>query len=105
MLLKIKSYESVSSLSSDSARANQIADNEQEHLYDTVPLDNGDDEYVYIKPGRTGSSSSRDDLSAPGSIMPMSSHGHLSSQTSVTDPESPGRSSNYANINYFIQYV
>ncbi|XP_065364346.1 active breakpoint cluster region-related protein isoform X2 [Calliphora vicina] len=99
----IKSYESVSSLSSDSARANQMADNEQEHLYDTVPLDNGDDEYVYIKPGRTGSSSSRDDLSTPGSIIPMSSHGHLSSQTSVTDPESPGRSSNYANINYFIQ--
>ncbi|KAM7347620.1 rho GTPase activating protein at 1A isoform 3-T8 [Cochliomyia hominivorax] len=99
----IKSYESVSSLSSDSARANQMADNEQEHLYDTVPLDNGDDEYVYIKPGRTGSSSSRDDLSTPGSIIPMSSHGHLNSQTSVTDPESPGRSSNYANINYFIQ--
>ncbi|XP_037818380.1 uncharacterized protein LOC119608151 isoform X5 [Lucilia sericata] len=99
----IKSYESVSSLSSDSARANQMADNEQEHLYDTVPLDNGDDEYVYIKPGRTGSSSSRDDLSTPGSIIPMSTHGHLSSQTSVTDPESPGRSSNYANINYFIQ--
>ncbi|XP_058977626.1 active breakpoint cluster region-related protein isoform X2 [Musca domestica] len=98
----IKSYESVSSLSSESVRANQTGDSEQEHLYDTVPLDNGDDEYVYIKPGRTGSSSSRDDLSTPGSVVPMSSHAHLSSQASVTDPESPGRSSNYVNIDYFI---
>ncbi|XP_064536395.1 active breakpoint cluster region-related protein isoform X2 [Drosophila montana] len=96
---EIKSYESVSSLSSDSAKAAaQQADNEP--YYDSVPLDNGDGEYVFIKPGRTGSSSSRDDLSTPGSTLPMA---QLSSQTSVTDPESPGRTSNYVNIDYFIQ--
>ncbi|XP_030079402.1 active breakpoint cluster region-related protein isoform X2 [Drosophila hydei] len=94
----IKSYESVSSLSSDSAKAAQQTDNEP--YYDSVPLDNGDGEYVFIKPGRTGSSSSRDDLSTPGSTLPMA---QLSSQTSVTDPESPGRTSNYVNIDYFIQ--
>ncbi|XP_034473522.1 active breakpoint cluster region-related protein isoform X2 [Drosophila innubila] len=94
----IKSYESVSSLSSDSAKAAQQADNEP--YYDSVPLDNGDGEYVFIKPGRTGSSSSRDDLSTPGSTLPMA---QLSSQASVTDPESPGRTSNYVNIDYFIQ--
>lgn len=79
-----------------------MTDADQEHLYDTVPMDNGDDEYVYIKPGRTGSSSSRDDLSGPGGAMSSQPH-HLSSQTSVTDPESPGRTTNYVNINYFIQ--
>ncbi|XP_030567707.1 active breakpoint cluster region-related protein isoform X1 [Drosophila novamexicana] len=95
----IKSYESVSSLSSDSAKAAaQQADNEP--YYDSVPLDNGDGDYVFIKPGRTGSSSSRDDLSTPGSTLPMA---QLSSQTSVTDPESPGRTSNYVNIDYFLQ--
>ncbi|KAL7742511.1 hypothetical protein ACLKA6_013317 [Drosophila palustris] len=99
----IKSYESVSSLSSDSAKQAALdrqADNEP--YYDSVPLDNGngDGEYVFIKPGRTGSSSSRDDLSTPGSTLPMA---QLSSQASVTDPESPGRTSNYVNIDYFIQ--
>ncbi|XP_030380945.1 active breakpoint cluster region-related protein isoform X2 [Scaptodrosophila lebanonensis] len=94
----IKSYESVSSLSSDSAKAAaHQADNEP--YYDSVPLDNGDSEYVFIKPGRTGSSSSRDDLSTPGSTLPMA---QLSSQASVTDPESPGRTSNYANIDFFL---
>ncbi|EDX00759.1 active breakpoint cluster region-related protein isoform X2 [Drosophila yakuba] len=99
----IKSYESVSSLSSESAKAvaNQqsvpaggaSADNEP--YYDSVPLDNGDGEYVFIKPGRTGSSSSRDDLSTPGSSMlPLAN---------VADPESPGRTSNYVNIDYFLQ--
>ncbi|XP_037726464.1 active breakpoint cluster region-related protein isoform X2 [Drosophila subpulchrella] len=101
----IKSYESVSSLSSDSAKAaaasqqsaaagGNAADNEP--YYDSVPLDNGDGEYVFIKPGRTGSSSSRDDLSTPGSsTLPLA--------TSVADPESPGRTSNYVNIDYFLQ--
>uniref|UniRef100_A0A1A9VUF9 Active breakpoint cluster region-related protein n=1 Tax=Glossina austeni TaxID=7395 RepID=A0A1A9VUF9_GLOAU len=96
----IKSYESVSSLSSDSVRLQQHADSENDHLYDTVPLDNADDEYVYIKPGHTGSSSSRDDLSTPGNL---SSKAHLNSQASFTDPESPGRGSNYVNIDYFLQ--
>jgi len=103
--LQIKSYESVSSLSSDSAKAaaasqqsaaagGTAADNEP--YYDSVPLDNGDGEYVFIKPGRTGSSSSRDDLSTPGSsTLPLA--------TSVADPESPGRTSNYVNIDYFLQ--
>uniref|UniRef100_A0A1I8NNV9 Active breakpoint cluster region-related protein n=2 Tax=Stomoxys calcitrans TaxID=35570 RepID=A0A1I8NNV9_STOCA len=99
----IKSYESVSSLSSESVRANQMTESEQEHLYDTVPLDNGDDEYVYIKPDRAGSFSSRDDLSTPGSVIPMSSNIHLSSQASFTDPESPGRSANYVNFGCFTQ--
>ncbi|XP_017067582.1 active breakpoint cluster region-related protein isoform X3 [Drosophila eugracilis] len=100
----IKSYESVSSLSSDSAKAaaasqqaatagGTAADNEP--YYDSVPLDNGDGEYVFIKPGRTGSSSSRDDLSTPGSsTLPLAN---------VADPESPGRTSNYVNIDYFLQ--
>ncbi|BFG00556.1 active breakpoint cluster region-related protein [Drosophila madeirensis] len=99
----IKSYESVSSLSSESAKAaahQSPADHEP--YYDSVPLDNGDGEYVFIKPGRTGSSSSRDDLSTPGSsTLPMPQG--LSSQTSVVDPESPGRTSNYVNIDYFLQ--
>ncbi|KAH8245447.1 hypothetical protein KR032_010476 [Drosophila birchii] len=104
---QIKSYESVSSLSSDSAKAaaaaaaaaqaaasTTVADNEP--YYDSVPLDNGEGEYVFIKPGRTGSSSSRDDLSTPGSssTLPLAN---------ATDPESPGRTSNYVNIDYFLQ--
>ncbi|XP_016994808.2 active breakpoint cluster region-related protein isoform X1 [Drosophila takahashii] len=97
----IKSYESVSSLSSESAKAaataaasqQSAADNEP--YYDSVPLDNGDGEYVFIKPGRTGSSSSRDDLSTPGSsTLPLAN---------PADPESPGRTSNYVNIDYFLQ--
>ncbi|XP_068154512.1 active breakpoint cluster region-related protein isoform X2 [Drosophila tropicalis] len=121
----IKSYEFVSSLSSDSAKQQQqqqvaaAAQHQQlqqsidnEPYYDSVPLDNGDGEYVFIKPGRTGSSSSRDDLSTPGSSsttttntnqqLPSMMAAQLSSQTSVTDPESPGRTSNYVNIDYFL---
>ncbi|XP_022219145.2 active breakpoint cluster region-related protein isoform X2 [Drosophila obscura] len=102
----IKSYESVSSLSSESAKAPASGAHQSpadhEPYYDSVPLDNGDGEYVFIKPGRTGSSSSRDDLSTPGSsTLPMAQG--LSSQTSVVDPESPGRTSNYVNIDYFLQ--
>ncbi|EDW26943.1 GL16641 [Drosophila persimilis] len=102
----IKSYESVSSLSSESAKAPASGPHQSpadhEPYYDSVPLDNGDGEYVFIKPGRTGSSSSRDDLSTPGSsTLPMAQV--LSSQTSVVDPESPGRTSNYVNIDYFLQ--
>lgn len=88
---------------------------EHEPFYDTVPMDNGggivDDEYVYIQAGGKGSStSSRDDISNAGSTLPMSAaHGSrshpisYSSQTSiVTEPESPGRSSNYVNLDYFL---
>ncbi|KAH8295982.1 hypothetical protein KR018_008982 [Drosophila ironensis] len=107
----IKSYESISSLSSDSAKAAPSAAGagagaatassqpasaaENEPYYDSVPLDNSEGEYVFIKPGRTGSSSSRDDLSTPGSsTLPPSS---------AADPESPSRTSNYVNIDYFLQ--
>ncbi|XP_039153833.1 active breakpoint cluster region-related protein isoform X1 [Drosophila simulans] len=101
--VQIKSYESVSSLSSESAKAVASQQSaaaggalaECEPYYDSVPLDNGDGEYVFIKPGRTGSSSSRDDLSTPGSsILPLAN---------VADPESPGRTSNYVNIDFFLQ--
>ncbi|XP_038104088.1 active breakpoint cluster region-related protein isoform X3 [Culex quinquefasciatus] len=109
---RIKSYESISSISSDSMREGtggsssgaQVA--EQEHYYDTVPLENGEGDYVYIQAGGTGSTSSRDDISTAGSTLPLpASHprSHNSSQTSVQlEPESPGRSSNYVNIDYFI---
>lgn len=80
---------------------------EYEPYYDTVPLDNGDGDYVYIAAGGTGSTSSRDDLSNAGSTLPMPANprSHTASQTSVhqTEPESPGRSSNYVNIDYFLQ--
>lgn len=81
---------------------------EHEPFYDTVPIDNGDGEYVYIQAGGTASTSSRDDISNAGSTLPMpaSSVAHprtYSSQTSIlTEPESPGRSSNYVNIDYFL---
>uniref|UniRef100_A0AAG5D1F2 Uncharacterized protein n=1 Tax=Anopheles atroparvus TaxID=41427 RepID=A0AAG5D1F2_ANOAO len=124
---RIKSYESISSLSSDSMRVGtggygaggsqlqqqREREREQEHYYDTVPLDNGDGDYVYIQPGgvgtgTTGSSSSRDDISAVENastlLMPSHPRSHNSSQTSVQlEPESPGRSSNYVNIEYFIK--
>ncbi|XP_058817435.1 active breakpoint cluster region-related protein isoform X2 [Topomyia yanbarensis] len=106
---RIKSYESISSLSSDSMRLGTgVAQAEQEHYYDTVPLENGEGDYVYIQAGGTGtgSTSSRDDISTAGSTLPLPvSHprSHNSSQTSVQlEPESPGRSSNYVNIDYFI---
>lgn len=74
-------------------------------------MDNGDGEYVYIQAGGTGSSqSSRDDVSNAGSTLPMTAATSVahhpksySSQTSIlTEPESPGRSSNYVNIDYFL---
>uniref|UniRef100_A0A182ML70 Uncharacterized protein n=1 Tax=Anopheles culicifacies TaxID=139723 RepID=A0A182ML70_9DIPT len=107
---RIKSYESISSLSSDSMRVSgQQSQSNQEHYYDTVPLDNSDGDYVYIQPGGggTGSTSSRDDISTVENActLPMPSHprSQNSSQTSVhLEPESPGRSSNYVNIEYFI---
>lgn len=77
---------------------------EHEPYYDTVPMDNGDGDYVYIQAGGTGSTSSRDDISNAGSTLPMPASYPKSyhSQSSVfTEPESPGRSSNYVNIDYF----
>ncbi|XP_055915254.1 uncharacterized protein LOC129948324 isoform X2 [Eupeodes corollae] len=113
----IKSYESISSLSSDSTKAQNL---DNEPYYDTVPMDNGDGEYVSLVPGGSVSTSSRDDLSTAGSTLPIgsgpyhhnqhlqhhhhssSSRSHMSSQTSVVEPESPGRTSNYVNIDYFL---
>lgn len=99
---RIKSYESISSLSSDSMKVGSNV--EHEPYYDTVPMDNGDGDYVYIQAGGTGSTSSRDDVSNAGSTLPLPSNPkNFSSQTSIlTEPESPGRSSNYVNIDYFL---
>jgi active breakpoint cluster region-related protein len=100
----MKSYESISSLSSDSIQ--KIGQHHMdiiEPLYDTVPLDNnGDGEYVYIQAGGTGSTSSRDDISMAGSTLPMP-RPRSQSSLHVVEPESPGRSSNYVNIDYFLQ--
>ena len=111
---KIKSFESISSLSSDSVKIGQNI--ESEPYYDTVPIEAHDGDYVFIhsnnanttntmtSTGTTGSSSSRDEvLSNAGSTLPMNMKSHLSSQTSMVEPESPGRSSNYVNIDYFLK--
>lgn len=57
----------------------------------------------------TGSSSSRDDLSNGGSTLPMNNRlsGASNLRNSIQmqqqfEPESPGRNSNYVNIDYFI---
>lgn len=99
---RIKSYESISSLSSESNKAGMHIENEP--YYDTVALDNGDGDYVYIPAGGNGSTSSRDDISNAGSTLPMPANPkNYNSQSSVvTEPESPGRSSNYVNLDYFL---
>lgn len=110
---KIKSFESISSLSSDSIKIGQNIENEP--YYDTVPIESTEGEFVYVtsannnatntmtSTGTTGSSSSRDEvLSIAGSTLPMNKN-YLSSQTSVLEPESPGRDSNYVNIDYFLK--
>lgn len=111
---KIKSFESISSLSSDSIKIGQNIENEP--YYDTVPIETAEGEFIFVtnstnnatntmtSTGTTGSSSSRDEvLSNAGSTLPMNKNHHLSSQTSVIEPESPGRDSNYVNIDYFIK--
>lgn len=134
--MQIKSYESISSLSSDCApRPNSQNQLESEPFYDSVPMEQNDaGEYVYVQAGGTGtgsssegrrrrlgggggggdSSSSRDDLSNAGSTLPMSVAVHqnrLSAASNLRhsvqmqqqfEPESPGRNSNYVNIDYFI---
>lgn len=117
---KIKSFESISSLSSDSIKIGQNIENEP--YYDTVPMESSGD-FVYVQSsnnksnnnenttntmtstGTTGSSSSREEvLSNAGSTLPMNkNYQHLSSQTSEIEPESPGRNSNYVNIDYFLR--
>lgn len=75
-------------------------DPDEEPYYDSVAQDSG--EYVYIQGGR---GSSNDDISSTTSTLPMPApRSHTSSLASVTcEPESPGKSSNYVNIEYFIQ--
>jgi hypothetical protein len=108
---KIKSFESISSLSSDSIKIGHAIENEP--YYDTVPIEGGnstDTEFVFVQTNATntntmnstGSSSSRDEISS-NATLPMSSKNHLNSQTSVIEPESPGRNSNYVNIDYFLK--
>ncbi|XP_050084439.1 active breakpoint cluster region-related protein isoform X2 [Anopheles aquasalis] len=112
---RIKSYESISSLSSDSVRAGGTTraageeatspgvTQEQEHYYDTVPLDHGDGDYVYIQPGGFGNDGRPEDNAATLLLQPLS-HSVRGSQTSVQplETESPGRN-NYVNIEYFIR--
>lgn len=73
---------------------------DEEPYYDSVAGDPG--EYVYIKGGR---GSSTDDISSNASTLPLPApRSHTSSLASVScEPESPGKSSNYVNIEYFIQ--
>lgn len=111
---KIKSFESISSLSSDSMKISQHIENEP--YYDTVPVESHDNEFTFLQAatnntgtitstGTTGSSSSRDDVSSTaGSTLPMpfNRHPHSNSQSSVLEPESPGKNSNYVNIDYFM---
>lgn len=134
--MQIKSYESISSLSSDCApRPNSQNQLESEPFYDSVPMEQNDaGEYVYVQAGGVGtgsssegrrrrlggggdSSSSRDDLSNAGSTLPMSVAVHqnrLSAASNLRhsvqmqqqfEPESPGRNSNYVNIDYFISHA
>lgn len=91
-----------------------------------MPLEQNDGDYVYIQAGGEsvrrlardkgggggggGSSSSRDDVSTAGSTLPMSAaaqnrlsnNARNSAQSQQFEPESPGRNSNYVNIDYFI---
>lgn len=80
-----------------------------------------DGEYVYIQAGGNGSSaSSRDDISNAGSTLPMSAAhaaataynnasssrlhpiSYASQSSILSEPESPGRTSNYVNLDYFL---
>lgn len=91
--LQLTSYESTSSLNSDGLKTGAGHDNE--HYYDSVPIDNIEDDYVYIKPG----SLQKDEPTSP------TEDNHRKQIKSVLEPESPGRNSNYVNIDYFLQYV
>lgn len=108
----MRSYESISSNSTDSTRTANEAGNAlgggginggNEHLYDSVATDNGDaGEYVYVKAGSSstgirggGYSSSRDNLST--------NSGNVSGGGVAGDADSNSGVSNYVNIDYFIQ--
>lgn len=97
---KAKSYGSLSSLNSDglktSAQSHGGGGGDQEHHYDTVPIDNGEGDYVYIQPN----------AHSPGNLvgsLPLSSPSVQRYTSSTIEPDSPGRDSNYVNIDYFLQ--
>lgn len=86
----MKSYESVSSLNSDGLKTGTSQD---DPYYDSVPIDNIEGDYVYIQP-------SGDNCKPVASAQVQ-----LRSNSAVhsNEPESPGRNSNYVNIDYFLQ--
>lgn len=80
-------------MNSDGLKTGAGHDNEQ-HYYDSVPMDNIEDDYVYIKPGS---------LPKDEPTSPVEDTHHRKQIKSVLEPESPGRNSNYVNIDYFLQ--
>lgn len=99
----MKSFASVSSLSSDGLKLeNEVEIHANEPYYDTVPTEesNEEEEEQHISVDR-GSSSSRDDLLSAGSSSSFPKN--IQSILSGNDPESPGLSANYVNIDYFLQ--
>lgn len=84
------SFESSSSLNSEGLKTS--AGNDIEHYYDSVPIDTIEDDYVYIKPGNLQKDESTSVEDNPRKQIKSS-----------VEPESPGRNSNYVNIDYFLQ--
>lgn len=88
---RMKSYESVSSLNSDGLKTGASTD---DHYYDTVPVENIEGDYVYIQPG-----SGEPDTAT----LPIAQARDSTVSGGALEPESPGRNSNYVNIDYFLQ--
>ncbi|XP_063364398.1 active breakpoint cluster region-related protein [Cydia amplana] len=129
---RVKSYESINSLSSERKRSGGAATPlsideeastpdtpgetgaepaslesipagpEDEPYYDQVPQDINDGEYVYIQAGGTGSSA--DDASSVASTLALSAPASQA-PTAPRAPDSPpvATAPNYVNIHYFIQ--
>ncbi|XP_063536599.1 active breakpoint cluster region-related protein [Cydia strobilella] len=127
---RVKSYESINSLSSERKRSGGAATPlsideeastpdtpgdtggepaslesipagpEDEPYYDQVPQDINDGEYVYIQAGGTGSSA--DDASSGASTLALATP---AAPQAPTAPDSPpvATAPNYVNIHYFIQ--
>ncbi|XP_063383871.1 active breakpoint cluster region-related protein [Cydia fagiglandana] len=130
---RVKSYESINSLSSERKRSGGAATPlsideeastpdtpgetggepaslesipagpEDEPYYDQVPQDINDGEYVYIQAGGTGSSA--DDASSGASTLALSAPAASQAPTAPRAPDSPpvATAPNYVNIHYFIQ--
>lgn len=105
MAEKAKSYGSLSSLNSDGLKTSHGG--EHEHHYDTVPNDNGEGDYVYIQPNAHSPgnpSASAQLLASEAGTLPLASPSIQQRYTSsLIEPDSPGRDSNYVNIDYFLQ--